>query len=75
VPVEVGRERQRRSRKELDRVERESDAFHRRVLDAYRRAAGPGVVHVDATQSKQAVLDAAWRDVTAATVLSLRGVS
>jgi hypothetical protein len=45
------------------------------VRDAYRRATGPGVVHVDATQSKPAVLDAAWREVTAATVLSLRGVS
>lgn len=75
VPVDVGRERQRRARKEQDRFEREDDAFHRRVLEAYRRAAGPGVVHVDATQSKQAVLDAAWREVTAATVLSLRGVS
>lgn len=75
VPVEVGRERQRRARKERDRFEREDDAFHRRVLEAYRRAAGPGVVHVDATQSRQAVLDAAWREVTAATVLSLRGVS
>lgn len=75
VPVDVGRERQRRARKEQDRFEREDDAFHRRVLDAYRRAAGPGVVHVDATQNKQAVLDAAWREVTAATVLSLRGVS
>lgn len=75
VPVDVGRERQRRAKKEQDRFEREDDAFHRRVLDAYRRAAGPGVVHLDATQFKQAVLDAAWREVTAAAVLSLRGVS
>src|SRR2546426_2596698 len=46
---------QRAARKVQDRFERQDDAFHRRVLEAYRRAAGPGVVHVDATQSKKAV--------------------
>jgi dTMP kinase len=49
IPVEIGRERQRRARKVQDRFEREDDAFHERVLDAYRGAAGPGVVHLDAT--------------------------
>jgi dTMP kinase len=73
VPVDVGRERQRKARKEQDRIERESDVFHARVLDAYRKAAGPGVVHLDATQSKSAVLEAAWKEVTAASALSLRG--
>jgi len=58
-----------------DRIERQDDAFHRRVLEAYRTARGPGVVHVDATQSKKAVLDAAWREVLAVTTLSTRGVS
>src|SRR5947208_4238648 len=43
VPVEVGRARQRAARKVQDRFERQDDAFHRRVLEAYRRAAGPGV--------------------------------
>jgi dTMP kinase len=75
IPVPVGRERQRRARKEQDRFEREDDAFHSRVLDAYRRATGPGVIHLDATQSKHAVLDAAWGQVTAATMLSPRGAS
>jgi dTMP kinase len=75
VPVEVGRERQRAARKVQDRFERQNDAFHRRVLEAYRHARGPGVVHIDATQSKQAVLDAAWRAVLAVTALSPRGVS
>ncbi|HET7296924.1 MAG TPA: hypothetical protein VFI66_07255, partial [Gemmatimonadales bacterium] len=74
-PVDVGRARQRAARKVQDRFERQDDAFHHRVLDAYRRAAGPGVVHVDATQSKKAVQDAAWREVTAATALSTRGIS
>ena len=75
IPVEVGRERQRAAHKVQDRFERQDDAFHARVLEAYRRAAGPGVVHVDATQSKKAVQDAAWREVMAVTALSTRGVS
>ncbi|HTY06059.1 MAG TPA: dTMP kinase [Gemmatimonadales bacterium] len=75
VPVEVGRERQRKARKEQDRIEREDDAFHARVLQAYRQASGPGVVHLDATQQKSVVLDAAWKEIAAASALSLRGVS
>ena len=75
VPVEVGRERQRKARKTQDRIERQDDAFHRRVLDAFRKARGPGVVHLDATQSKKAVQEAAWREVMAVTALSTRGVS
>ena len=75
IPVEIGRERQRRARKVQDRFEREDDAFHERVRDAYRIAAGPGVVHLDATSSKPAVLEAAWRELQALTALSTRGVS
>jgi len=75
IPVEIGRERQRRARKVQDRFEREDDAFHERVRDAYRAAAGPGVVHLDATPSKPTVLEAAWREVQALTALSTRGVS
>jgi dTMP kinase len=75
VPVAVGRARQRRVGKEQDRFERQDDAFHQRVLTAYRQAAGPGVVHVDATQSKKSVQDAAWREVQAVTAPTLRGVS
>lgn len=75
IPVEIGRERQRKARKVQDRFEREDDAFHERVLAAYRNAAGPGVVHLDATPSKKTVLDAAWRELQAVTVLTTRGVS
>jgi dTMP kinase len=75
IPVEVGRERQRAARKVQDRFERQDDAFHRRVLEAYRHARGPGVVHVDARQTKKAVLDAAWKEVLAATSLPTRGSS
>ena len=75
IPVEIGRERQRKARKVQDRFEREDDAFHARVLAAYRNATGPGVVHLDATPSKKTVLDAAWRELQAVTVLSTRGIS
>jgi dTMP kinase len=75
VPVAVGRERQRRSGKEQDRIERQDDAFHERVRAASRGASGAGVVYLDAARSKQAVQEAAWREVVAATAHSLRGVS
>jgi len=75
VPVELGRARQRAARKTQDRIERQDDAFHERVREAYRRAVGAGVVHLDATQPKKVVQDAAWREVTAATALSTRGIS
>jgi dTMP kinase len=75
VPVAVGRERQRRAQKEQDRIEVQDDAFHERVREAYRAAAGPGIVHIDASQSKQAVRDAAWREVQALTAPSTRGVT
>ncbi len=73
VPVAVGRERQRTAGKVRDRIEREDDAFHARVREAYRSASGPGIVHIDASGTKQGVQDAAWREVAAATALSLRG--
>jgi len=75
VPVALGRERQQAAGKVRDRIEREDDAFHGRVREAYRTATGPGIVHIDASQPKKAVQDAAWREVAAATALHLRGVS
>ena len=79
VPVAVGRERQRAARKVRDRIEREDDAFHTRVREAYRTASGPGIVHIDASQPKKSVQQAAWREVAAITggagALTLRGSS
>lgn len=75
VPVDVGRERQRRARKVQDRFEREDDAFHERVREAYRSASGSGIVHLDATPSKKQVLEAAWRELQALMAFSTRGVS
>jgi len=60
VPLALGRERQRNAGKVQDRIEREDDTFHTRVLEAYRSASGPGIVHIDASQSKKAVQEAAW---------------
>jgi dTMP kinase len=73
VPVEVGRARQRRARKDRDRFEREGDAFHQRVLQEYRDARGPGVIHVDASQPKEAVQQVAWREVLSAAAHTNRG--
>jgi len=75
VPVTLGRERQRNAGKVRDRIEREDDTFHTRVREAYRSASGPGIVHIDASQLRKAVQDAAWREVTAVTsgTFSLRG--
>lgn len=75
VPVAVGQERQKKARKSRDRIELADAEFHERVRASYLGASGPGVVHLDATQPKQAVRDAAWREVTAVTAPSLRGVS
>jgi dTMP kinase len=61
IPVSVGRERQRNAGKVKDRIEREDDKFHTRVREAYRSASGPGIVHIDASQKKKAVQEAAWR--------------
>ena len=60
VPVSVGRERQHNAGKVKDRIEREDDTFHTRVREAYRSASGPGIVHIDASQKKKAVQEAAW---------------
>jgi dTMP kinase len=74
VPLSTGRERQRRTRKIRDRFDRRDDAFHQRVLQAYREAEGPGVVHLDASQSKLAVQEAAWREIIASSAHTTRGV-
>lgn len=75
VPVDVGRERQRRAGKVQDRFERADDAFHERVRRAYLEHRGPAVVHVDASQPRRTVQATAWREVAAVTALSMRGVS
>jgi dTMP kinase len=65
VPAEVGRARQAAQEKVPDRLEQADVAFHGRVAEAFRRARGPGVVHVDGTQAPDRVEEAAWEAVAA----------
>jgi dTMP kinase len=60
VPPAVGRRRQEAQGKTLDRLEREDAAWHARVARAFRAARGRGIVHLDATQDPEDVLEAAW---------------
>jgi dTMP kinase len=63
IPLAVGRDRLKKAKKAPDRMERADDAFHERVRRGFQSAAGTGIVHLDATQPKQAVQAAAWREV------------
>ena len=60
------RERQQRIGKGLDRIERETEAFHVRVAAAYRSASGPGMHHLPAEGTPAEVLAAAWQVLVAA---------
>lgn len=62
----VGRERQRAAGKGADRLEREDVAFHDRVAAAYRAATGPGVRHLAAGASPEALLEVAWGELAEA---------
>jgi dTMP kinase len=63
VDPAIGRERQRAQGKEPDRIEGADAALHARVALEFARAAGPGVVHVDANRERAEVETAAWRAV------------
>jgi dTMP kinase len=60
LDVAAGAARQRAAGKSPDRMELEQEEFHRRVNAAYRAAAGPGVVHLDASGSPERVAQGAW---------------
>ena len=60
LPPKVGRQRQAAQGKSPDRMERETAALHERVARAFRGAEGPGVVHLDATQSPDQLERLAW---------------
>lgn len=60
VPLAVGRGRQTSAAKPQDRMEREGDPLHERVRDAFARAAGVGVFHIDADRPPEAVESDAW---------------
>lgn len=65
LPASEGRRRQSKAGKTLDRIESESAEWHDRVALVFRDAAGPGVVHIDATPSPDDVERAAWEVIDA----------
>lgn len=60
LPEGVGRARQLAAGKTGDRLDRESEAFHGRVIAHYRAAKGAGVVHLDASLPADRVFEDAW---------------
>ena len=61
VDVATGAARQRSAGKSPDRMEHEDRAFHERVSAAYRAAAGPGILHLDASVAAGPLAESAWR--------------
>jgi dTMP kinase len=66
LPPDVGQARQVASGKRLDRLDRESADFHRRVIDFYLAVRGEGVRHLDGCLPPDRLLQAAWEEVVAA---------
>jgi dTMP kinase len=67
LPPELGFARIRNAGGTLDRIERAGADFHARVAQVFRNATGASVVHLDATQSSEQVLQAAWTAVSGLT--------
>jgi dTMP kinase len=60
VAPDVGRARQAAAGKRRDRMELAGEAFHARVAEAFRAAAGPGILHRAAAAPPRAVHEALW---------------
>lgn len=60
LPPELGFSRIRTTGGTLDRIEQAGAVFHARVAEVFRNATGASLVHLDATQSSEQVLQAAW---------------
>ena len=60
LPPAVGRERQRAQGKVRDRMEREDDAFHRRVAEAFRGARDGTILHLAAEQAPEEIHRELW---------------
>ncbi|MBA2459500.1 MAG: dTMP kinase [Gemmatimonadales bacterium] len=65
LPPAVGQARQVAAGKRLDRLDRESAEFHRRVIDYYLAVRGDGVRHLDGSLPPDRLLQAAWVEVLA----------
>ena len=60
APIEVLGSRMAATGKAPDRIELAADEVRVRIVNAFRNAQGPGVVHLDATDSPDSVEAAAW---------------
>jgi dTMP kinase len=61
VDPAVGRQRMSAEGKGADRIERADAAFHDRVARAFREAAGPSILHLNADQTPEALHAEVWR--------------
>ena len=66
LAAEVGQARQVAAGKRQDRLDRESAAFHQRVVEYYLAVRGEGVRHLDGCLPPDQLLQAAWSEVRAA---------
>jgi dTMP kinase len=66
LPPDVGLARQVAAGKRLDRLDRESTEFHRRVIAYYLAVQGEGVRHLDGCLPPDRLLQAAWAAVVEA---------
>ena len=60
---EVGQARQVAGGKRLDRLDRESREFHRRVAEYYLAVRGEGVRHLDGGMPPDRLLQSAWSEI------------
>lgn len=75
LPPEVGQARQVAAGKRLDRLDRESAAFHQRVIDYYLSSRGPTVRHLDGCLPPDRLLQAAWAAIIEAAPTRFGGQS
>ena len=66
LPPEIGLQRQRAAGKRLDRLDQESAAFHRRVIDFYDSVRGERIHHLDGCLPPDRLLQAAWATIVGA---------
>ena len=63
APDHVLSNRMTKSGKALDRIERAANDVRVRIVNAFKTASGPGIVHLDADGSPEAVASTAWQVV------------
>jgi dTMP kinase len=61
APVQVVRERQGAQGRERDRIEQAERDVQERIAQAFLAAEGPGIAHIDASGSPDAVEEASWQ--------------